>query len=345
MKVDGSIEDNSIALSKPGDFYDFEATTADIILLDSIKGEILKVLPYMEALIIYGTNSIGVLRYVAGDVGYVFDIITSGETYVLSGRSIISIGAFHAIMLQDNIYLFNGTKELLPISKNISRTYTESLEVDEASRAFAFNDAYSKKAYFITPTSDDSIIFVLDYGDFTLKDNHFWTIYTFDYDMTCAAFYTENLTYTFDSNWAKDNTIGTVVASFDDLRFSPSAPRLIFGFNDFTAMLNRTLSTDLDSNVECEWQSIDFTVPEYYQTLMGRWIKLELEVEGIDVLVQYSVTKGDTWTTIDTLSDLGSRHSFVLPFDKASRHIRIRLWSDTWFKLYWLRVWISHGGL
>jgi len=45
---------NVVAYSKPGDFFDFEDVTADLVLLDSVKGGIVRLMPFMESLVVYG---------------------------------------------------------------------------------------------------------------------------------------------------------------------------------------------------------------------------------------------------------------------------------------------------
>ena len=347
--LDGLYFENSIAISKPGDFWDFNAITADIVLLDSVKGGIEKVMPYMESLVIYGKYSFTVVRFMSGEIKYIFDQIISGETILLSGRGVVNLGAYHAVMLQDNIYLFNGTKQLIPIGNAICRTYVDSLELEKSDLAFAFNNFYSKEAYFVVPVTkseetDPGVrVFVLKYNDYTLE-NMTWTLYEYFDDITCFGFYQENRTYTFDSVWAATTKIEDANVSFSDLRASPGFPQMVLGQEDQALIIDRTVSSDSGESVSCEWQSIDFTVPEYYETLLGRWIQLEVEIEGLDASLEYSINRGETWHTIADLDYIGSRTTLKFPIDVISKHCRFRIKSDTSFKMYWLRVWINKGG-
>ena len=347
--LDGLYFENSIAISKPGDFWDFNAITADIVLLDSVKGGIEKVMPYMESLVVYGKYSFTVVRFMSGEISYIFDQIISGETILLSGRGVVNLGAYHAVMLQDNIYLFNGTKQLIPIGNAICRTYVDSLELEKADLAFAFNNFYSKEAYFVVPVTkseetDPGVrVFVLKYNDYTLE-NMTWTLYEYFDDITCFGFYQENRTYTFDSVWAATTKIEDANVSFSDLRASPGFPQMVLGQEDQALIIDRTVSSDSGESVSCEWQSIDFTVPEYYETLLGRWIQLEVEIEGLDASLEYSINRGETWHTIADLDYIGSRTTLKFPIDVISKHCRFRIKSNTSFKMYWLRVWINKGG-
>ena len=345
--------DNSVAYSAPGDFFDFSSTNADIVLLDTTKGGIEKLKLLGEVLVIYSVNSIGIARFIEGTNRYVFDQIIAGETRLLSGRGVINFGPYHALIMQDNIYLFNGTKNLVPITKEIQNKYESSIQVEQLKTAFAFNDTFQKRAYFVLPTIQTVVadagvtMFVVEYGDFTLSEMN-WSIQEFSDVPTCFGFFSEDETFVWDDFtvsplWG-DSSINAV--TWLDYFASPGFPFVVFGDASRVYSLNNRSYEDNSVAVSGEWQSLDFVVPEDYQSMNGRWSELELELSGSDVGVYYSVDKGLSWVVIDSsLSLTDERTTYKLFFDVVTKHIRIKIVSTSYFNLYWMRVWLTKAGI
>ncbi len=342
---------NTVAYSTPGDFFDFSSTTADIVLLDTTKGGIEQIKLLGDAVVIYSVNSIGLARFIEGANRYVFDQIISGETRLLSGRGVINFGPYHALIMQDNIYLFNGTKALIPITKDIQPSYEKSIELEQLDTAFAFNDTFQKRAYFVLPVkatveADRNVVmYVVEYGDFTLSQLN-WSIQAFNTIPKCIGFLSEDKTLVWDNMtmfWLAPSISGM---KWIDGFASPGFPFVVFG--DATRVYKLTSDTYYDNAVVVggEWQSLDFAVPEHYQSMNGRWSEVELELSGEEVGVYYSVDKGLSWIIIDAaLSLTDNRTTYKLFFDVVSRHVRIKISSSSYFSLYWLRLWLSRGGI
>ncbi len=345
---------NSVAYSAPADFFDFSSTTADIVLLASTKGGIERILLLGEVLAIYSVNSIGIARFVEGASRYTFDQIIVGETRLMSGRGVIQLGAYHALLMQDNIYLFNGTKALLPIAMNVQRTYEESLEVQQLSNAFAFNDTFRKRAYFILPvTAEDAssyaiTMFVLDYTDFTLKkENLTWSVQRFNNLPKCFGFFSEDKSLTWENMDMTWNAASISALIWRACSVSPGFPFMVMGDATRVFVMDGRSISDNGVDVDGWWDSIDFTVPEHYQSMKGRWLELELEIAGIDASIYYSVDKGLSWTLFNegNLTLTQEQTSYKLFLDVVSRHVRIKVFSTSIFKLNWYRMWISPGGV
>ena len=345
---------NTVAYSAPGDFFDYSSTSADLVLLDSTKGGIERILLLGEVLVIYSVNSIGIARFVEGANRYNFDQIILGETRLMSGRGVIGLGPYHALVMQDNIYLFNGTKALVPIAMNIQRLYESSLEVQQLSNAFAFNDTFRKRAYFILPiTGPDPDIykvkmFVLNYVDFTLKqENLTWSVQEFSNIPTCFGYFSEDKSLTWEMMTETWNQASISALTWRDCSVSPGFPFMVMGDATRVFVLDGRSITDNSIEVDGWWDSIDFTVPEHYQSMNGRWCELEIEIAGIDASVYYSTNKGLSWTLFPSGNlTLGQERSIhKLFFDTVSRSLRIRVRSNSLFTLFWYRLWLSPGGI
>ncbi len=348
--IDGVEYENAIAYSLPGSFFDFSTSGSDIVEYDAVQGGVQRVHPYMEALVVYGKTSIGMVRYLRGDVTYIFDQISEGETRLLSGAGVISLGPYHAVMMLDNIYLFNGTKELLPIADEIVPSYEKAFELEEAEKSFCFNDFHRKRAYFVINQSDGQKVFILDYGDFTLKRFKAWTEFSFSKDILCFGFYTTEPTYTWDGTFLSGRTWEDLALTWEDMRFNESFPQTVIGMDNDTTpatssiyVIDGKIHADDGSDVTGYWESIDFTLPEDFQSVKARWIEGEIELKG-DATVYYSIDKGASWNTIATVSNLNRDVSQLL-FDTVSKHIRIKVETTSVFDLYWLRLWYTRGGV
>ena len=344
LTVDGVNYPDTVAYSTPGDFFDYSSVNADIVLLESIRGGIERIKTLGSAVVIYGMSSIGVARFVEGATGYVFDSIITGETRILGGRSVINLGAYHALVMQDNIYLFDGTKNLVPIASYISRTYVKALDMDQLGTAFAFNDTFNKRAYFVLPTSDGHIMFTLDYVDFTLK-TLYWSESEFTDEPKCFGFFSEDETLLWSS--AKvDVPWSSLVLSWAETKKSPGFPFVVFGSDSRVFSLDRRTHPDNGTDVVGEWESIDFTIPKEYLSANGRWTELEIELSGISASVYYSLDKGTSWILMEDLTLNGIRMKYKLnSFDVVSPHLRIKIRSTSYFSLYWYRLWITEAGV
>jgi len=246
-------------------------------------------------------------------------------------------------MMQDNIYLFNGTKELMPVADKIYRNYVDSLEVELAFGAFAFNDFHTKRAFFIVPGTDKQAIFVLDYGDFTLKGMKSWVLYEYEDPITCFGFYTEDETYTWEHKFALNYMWEEVVGKWSDFKVSPGFPIAIVGLADRAVIIDRKVHSDEGTDILGEWESRDFTVPDLYQSVKGRWIEMEVEMEGINVDFLVSTDSGVSWTSVGSIESEG-KIIVRFPIDVVARMMRVKISSEKWFRLYLVRLWVTPGG-
>lgn len=344
---------SSAAYSLPGDFFDFSSIGSDLVLLEGTRGGIQRILPLSQVLVIYGTSSMGLCRLIEGISQYFFDQIFSGESRILNGRAVINLGAYHAVMMQDGIYLFDGTKVLRPLSKEIQRTYIKLLDTDYAERAVAFNDTFTKKAYFVIPRSQDAVeVFYLDYQDPSLEEL-IWARLDFTDDPICFGFYSQQDAYTWNSAIAQ-NPWESVTATWDELMGKPGFPFIVMGTDTKVLMESDVgfndglvkVGADWESTeVEAEWQSIDFVVPQHYLSMQGRWTEIELELAGKDVSVSYSLDRGVNWTLIEDMDLTPANKRYNLFLDVVSPTLRIKLSTSSHFSLYWYRVWLTIGGI
>ncbi len=355
LNIDETMYPHSVAYSAPANFFDFSSVGADIVLLDGIQGSIERIVTFGGAIAIYGTGSIGVARFVEGAAGYVFDNIISRETRILGGRGVINLGQYNALVMQDNVYLFDGTKNLIPIANEIFRTYVGSLELDQIETAFAFNDTFNKRAYFVLPISTGTIIFTLDYEDFTLDvDKRHWSVFALNDTPTCFGFFSEDKSITYETLNEMGTTYYALIATYKELFASPGFPFTVFGSDEGVFTFDKRTHQDNGVDVLGSWETIDFTVPRDYGGVFpkpflssnGRWIELEIELFGIDASLYYSVDRGITWILIETLDLKGLTKKYTLNLDVVAPQLRIKISSTTYFTLpSWLRLWVTEAGV
>lgn len=327
-------------------FADVDNGTGAAILTDT-QGEIQKFLELGDRLMIYSDNSVHGMTFVQGNIIFSFEKILQ-ETRLVSARTVVNIGPFHVFLSQENVVYFDGTRLTFHLGNHIYRSYRDEFYASSRHLSFTFHDVALQHVYFNYPTAvDDSQMYLIEYILRNL-DSSTWTRIKYTDNATCMGQFSR------DSNLACNSAqFAGVPCSGTDLPCAQGSvkggfPVRVFGTEDGkVALADETVPNDAGVAPDSYWDTVDFTVPESYQSELARWIELELDLKGFECDLYYSKDQGQTYILLKTL-DLTSNYSkYRIPFDVMSRTIRFRLRNtcpSSTFYLRWLRVWLRAGG-
>ena len=125
-------------------------------------------------------------------------------------------------------------------------------------------------------------------------------------------------------------------------------PVRVFGStNGRVYLADDTIVNDTTAAVQSYWDTIDFEVPQELQSVLGRWIEVELDAKGWEVDVYYSIDEGQSYVYVSSLALSSVWNKYRVPIDVSSKTLRIRLLNqclNSTFYLRWLRVWVRPGG-
>ena len=93
------------------------------------------------------------------------------------------------------------------------------------------------------------------------------------------------------------------------------------------------------------YDTIDFTVPQIFQSVLGRWGEIEFEAKGEDVDILVSKDLGASFEVIEAARVIdGSYKTYIVPIDVSARTLRVRFRTTKLFRLRWVRLWVRDGG-
>ena len=324
-----------------GDFTNWTTGDAGGLILPSLSGEILLLRVLGDRVMIYSKDSIGALLYLGGTIVFGQEVLVT-NTRLLSARSVVSIGPFHFFLGGDSVYLFDGTRAIRPLSDVVMTWIRDSLYRDYAYRCMGFNDAPKHQVYWTVPVSATRCkTLVMDY-DIYDPSNIKWMPYEYaDIPQAFGVYVpTTGSTYKWSSSAITGQTWAQTFMTWDQGSAKSGYPvrMMASGSQAFLCADTQVLDDGVaqGSNV----QTIDFTVPSTYITLLARWTELELELEGAGITIEYSTGGGwvRTWSTFSPVG-LERRRYFL---DTTSRKLAIRISTTSgWFRLRWLRVWLQ----
>lgn len=338
---------NVIYWTDTASLLDFSGTNGGVVLISDIEGEIWKLLPLGDRLAIYAENSISTITYVGGSAIYTFEKIV-GSTRLVSMRGIVNVSGFHLYMNQENIIWFDGSKILRVMGDQITRTYREELYVNNRDLAFGYHDAAKRRLYFSVPTGPSSNkIYMMEYK---VEDwlNSTWTTHDYNDDPTAMGDFSRDITLTYDSSVLAGVTYNACNFTYNQGTVKGGFPLRVFGTESGrVAVCDDLLTSDADEPIQAHYDTIDFTIPQEYQSSLARWIELEIDAKGFEVLISYSKNEGRSYTEIKNLDLTGEWKKYKVFFDTMSATLRFRfsnLCVNSKFSIRWIRVWLRPGG-
>ena len=337
-----------VAWSDAFDFEEWSTGSTGVALVADSKGDIQRLVPMGDRLMIFSDDSIGVITYIGGSVLYTFETLIQ-DTRLLSPRSIVSVGPFQLFMSQENVYLFDGSRLLRPIGNKIQKDLKELVNLESNHLAFAFHDSARRQVFWTIPLkgSDPSHkTYLLEYDVFDIS-NLKWSSITYNERPTSMGFYSRFYFIAWNSGIIESLVWSDFEGSWQ-LGSDENFPiRAIGGAEGGVYLCDGIQPQDDGNDIEAYWTSIDFTVPQSYLSQVGRWLELELELYGTSVSIYTSIDRGSTYDLQGdplTLTSSWSRYRVLI--DEMSRNLRIKVVcnSDDRFHLRWLRAWVAPGG-
>lgn len=342
----------SIAWTAAGTIIDFDTVPgAGQSNLANLSGDIYRLVPLGNRLIVYSRYSIAMLSYVGGNYTFGFDLRV-GAIRMASSASIVDLGPYHVFQAEDNFYLYDGSSAVVPIGDSIAKEYRSIVNSAKIGRSFAFDDRTNQRLYFCIPTTTDypDTVYLLHY-ELTDMSRSRWSKLTFNDAISAMGQWsrmnvlTWNALKTRGDTWVSMKEAGT---TWGGSASSEDFPTLVFGDTiGNTYEQDDSVVDDTNVAVSSEWSSRDFVVPQEYLSRYGRWQEVEFEAKGSSVKLEYSTDEGSTWTTVGTQTLSTGWTSYILYLDVYSEKLRIRLSNSTLsksFHLRWLRAWFVLGG-
>ena len=345
---DGSWHPQGIAWTNVNTLTDWTGGTSGLMTLGDLHGEILRMLPLGNSLVVYTRDSIGMIHYLGGDYIYGSDLRV-GNVRVASKNSIVDLGPFHVFLGEDNFYLFDGSMNVRAIGDDIADDLRDTVDLETIRRCYAADDRINQRVLFFVGSESGKLdkVYVLEYNLSSSTMPFRWSKFEFQDEVSSA------------STWSRDSALSWANAKvaadgWDDVDYVWSSTRTRGGFPGFvygTAagevfLLDDTVWEDSGTAIDSYWQSKDFSIPTIYRSREARWLEVEAELKGTFATLSYSTDGGTTWTEVSTATLASGWDRYRFYFDTSAQTLRLRVASSSGsrFSLRWLRVWFNPQG-
>jgi hypothetical protein len=337
-------EPKTIAWSNIADFEDFEdGTVGGALLIPALDGSIQRIESLGDRLIVYSDNSIAELMFLGPPIYFSTNMLISHGSRLISGNGIVSIGSAHLIPSQENIYFFDGTKQLRGVGDSIRLLYRQELNFEFGKRLFSFNDVAKRTVFIVVPTSSTTAtIFVLDYDIYDLNQ-FIWTKCNTTDLPTAFGYFARRSSLTW--NTIPDVAWEEYLGIWRDEGATINFPVRAMGSGSEIFLWDEVVGLDKVTSFDGFYETIDFNVPEIDESILGRWGEVEFDLLGTSVDIYYSIDGGSFWYPLKLNYNAGSTFSVeTFDLDVASRKVRFKIESDKYFALRAGRVWVRPGG-
>ncbi len=303
---------------------------------------------------LYMEDSIVAFVHVGGRDVFRWEIVVP-ETGLAGKRTVAEFGDFQIFLGWDNVYIFDGTQHLQPITENkIGRGLIEAINYERIDNAFAVVD----KKFGL-------------YSLFVPEGTDYWPRTRWVYDIqgqTWAKYRYELYDNILDADGNAAGLLGgTLYRNFTGLRWSDlvgdwanqtwrwsqrdvskDAPRIaLIASGDATAertgdveggdVLVETVvaKDDNGTTIDSSYETKDFQVGD-----TTRFTTVEFEAIGNSVDLSYSTDEGETWTAISTVElDNATYQRYKVYFDVLAQRCRFRFRNNTNDEFFDLRKW------
>lgn len=345
--VTTSAEPQTIAWSAAGDFEDFQGSDSGLqILYQVINIVALKMLG--DRLVIYSNDTIMTAIFVDLPAVFAFEVVIPHGTRFISRNAVVSVDVGHIYLSEQSIYLFDGSRGLRVLGDLIATDYRATKDQANLHLVGSINDFAKRTIFFAVPNqSGSSTIYSMFYDVYDLG-NPIWCREVYAHAPRSFGFFVnriETLTWD-DASWEPtdmpwEDEVGSWLEEAEQLNF----PIRTFGTNDGDVFLiTEAVLTDNGTEVTQTYETMDFTIPQVFHSLFGRWSEIEFEGFGSEVTVSVSFDEGRNFTTLETVDLDDSPSYYRVLLDRSGRTCRIRFESTTNFALRWIRLWVRPGG-
>lgn len=353
-----SDEHKVVAYSDTLNFFEFTTGNADTDLVSDGDGELVRMLPIADQLTLYCQNSIHTVTYIGGDVLY-SRVKVVDNTRLLSPRSVMTIGPIHFYMSEENIFLFDGTRQFRPMGRLIQNTYRSDLYLKDARKSHVFYDGIETTGLLAVPLLNGGIevrTMEVDLLNLYFPEQLRWGLYDLKDDPFCFGYFIRDSSLLWSSPGFGDVPWNQLGVRWNDNSTKQGFPLLIFGSGSVVYIMDGVSSDDNGVAVSASIDTVDFTVPQEYISENGRWTEVEMELKGSSVVVQYSTDQGLTWSNFGG-SDVGytggvqllttefERYRFFLLV--SSKFLRVRISNSEVggnFERRFFRAWVQPSG-
>lgn len=210
-------------------------------------------------------------------------------------KSAIAILDYVFFMGWDNVYAFDGV-DYTPIGDPVREEMFADLKPEQLARIFATHLDENQEYWLHVPTADDTYCTVSWCYNYKTKS---WTKHSYADYLTAVTYYTKQSSTTIDE---LEGTINELSFRFDDRQTLASAPTKVFGdTSGYIFEYDETVSDDDDAAIDAWFTTKDFIMTQ----LTEHWRFLRMDVYfagGGELDVSYSVDRGTSWSTAETLS-------------------------------------------
>jgi hypothetical protein len=298
-------------------------------------------------LIIYSEDTIHAMTHVGGNDIFAFQRLLS-DTRLASGRAIVDISGAHLFLSQENIYYFDGTRNLLPMADKIAIQMREELQQSLKNRAWAFLDKAKNHIYWAIPSSDTTnVIYKMEYSTYDIRQIR-WAKHNYASRITAMGFWHRIDGLRFNSASLAGKTYDKLAMRFNQASLKNGFPQRVLGYANAAVLSDDTIWDDNGAAVDSIYDTIDFTVPQgIYLSEYARWAKLEVELRGSSVDVYYSTDHGATFTFVQTLTLTSDWVKYKVDIDvfAATMRFRFRNANASSFEKRWIRGMVTSAGL
>lgn len=333
------------AAGKVNEWLDGNSGAGEQTLYD-VRGSIVALVPLNDQISVYGTNSIHQMIYVAGQLIFSFQKIIE-NTQLLSGHSIVNLGLYHIFMNLDNFQLYDGSRRLITSADSIHTSYRALIQPNYLSRAFAFLDAAKRRAYFCVPLDAVNVQFYYLEYDLNAINMWKWTPHILNDRPVSVGLYTPNNSIQWNDASIAGLSWATIIQTWGAGNKTGLPVPVITGTLGKVFLFDGTAITDNGTNIAGQWDTIDFTVPQEYESELARWIELEFEAFGDSVDIYYSPNEGNNYFLLKSnliLTNLSTTYRVYL--DAVSRTMRFSFTNvrNNSFQVRWARPWLTPSG-
>jgi hypothetical protein len=341
----------TVVWANAGQVLEWLAGTSGAETIYDALGAIVAMVPLSNSMVIYAKDSIHVMTFVGGAAVYTIQKVVE-NTRLASARAIVNLGPYHLFMGQENIQMFDGSTVSVTVGDEIHESYRNSLANNLLHRAYVSLDRSRKNVYFNVPVNQTSggyrmDVYVLNY-DLKSFQNWRWVLHNYGNTITSMGFYVRENSLT----WGDATIAGVTWAEMSGVWGTSSGtkgfPSRVLGTSSGSVMLADESSPDDNGvTIDSSWDSIDFTLPQEYQSEIARFLELELELTGGSVDVYYSTDRGVSYSLAQTVSLSAGWGFYRVPVDGIGRTVRVRVREASptgYWEMRFLRAWFTPAG-
>ena len=345
-------EPQTIAWSNAGDFDDHVGGTSGVQILYELETPIKAMRTLGDRLVIYSDNQIVNGAFIGLPVVFAFETVIPEGTRLISPKSVVPINVGHIYGSEENFYLFDGTRGMRIIGDVIRNDYKTVKDQDNLHKTASLNDFAKRTIYLAIPDiAGGSMVYTIEYNIFDLS-KMVWGKEKYNDDVRAFGFLTNTILLTWLDAPDEDPLPGIGIPWQDEIGEWTNEgeqidfPVRVFG-NTAGEVFKISEGAAKDDGVEfiMHYDTMDFTTPGAFQSVLGRWGEIEFEVKGETVDVLVSKDSGSNFEDVEIGKVIDANFTtFRVPIDFSARMLRVRFRTTRPFRLRWVRLWVRDGG-